>query len=95
MLDSGGFLIQMNNTLNIEAESIIELYSNIEGVFKVVLDHPLNPNQSNSTNRRKWLKTIYRLLRPSHRRHLHCRRQLAAEGADKIQVLQIGMDECG
>ncbi len=57
IMDSGGFSFQKKNELNIDPRDILELYELSRPDLGVVLDHPLNPSES---DRRRW---------PWHRRY--------------------------
>ncbi len=58
IMDSGGFSFQKKNELNIDPRDILELYELSRPDLGVVLDHPLNPSESDERNRERWLKTI-------------------------------------
>ena len=57
-IDSGGFLFQLNREMDVSAKEILELYKDIKGDLKVILDQPLNPNVSVTSNRKRWVKTF-------------------------------------
>lgn len=59
MMDSGGFLFQKRDKLDIDAERILEIYENVKPDIGVVLDYPLDPLKENDNiNHKRWLKTL-------------------------------------
>ena len=58
MMDSGGFLFQKKDQLNVDPIDIVDLYHSSKLDFGVVLDHPLNPTESNYLNNKRWKNTI-------------------------------------
>jgi len=58
MMDSGGFLFQKKDQLNVDPIDIVNLYHSSKPDFGVVLDHPLNPTASNYTNNKRWRNTL-------------------------------------
>jgi len=58
MMDSGGFLFQTKNRLDISPDIILDLYHKSRPDIGVILDYPLNPLQSSYINYRRWKKTI-------------------------------------
>jgi tRNA-guanine family transglycosylase len=57
-IDSGGFLFQMNREMDVSPEQIIKVYDDIHGDLKVILDQPLHPKVSLSSNKKRWVKTF-------------------------------------
>ena len=57
-LDSGGFLFQMNNSLSVKLDEVIEVYNSLRIDVGVVLDYPLNPNITYSGNLKRWNRTL-------------------------------------
>ena len=59
MLDSGGFLFQKRNEMNVNCREILNLYHNLNPDLGVVLDHPFSPELSIHENQiKRWTKTI-------------------------------------
>ncbi|HEC88415.1 MAG TPA: hypothetical protein ENI52_03770 [Thermoplasmata archaeon] len=58
MIDSGGFLFQKKNRLDVAPSDILDLYHMAKPELCVVLDHPLDPFQSQHKNYYRWKKTI-------------------------------------
>lgn len=58
MMDSGGFLFQQKNKLDVSPNTILDLYHLANPDIGVILDYPLNPLQSYYINYRRWKKTI-------------------------------------
>ncbi len=58
MMDSGGFIFQKKEELDVEPSKIIELYEKAGPDIGVVLDHPLSIQKSMSDNRKRWKKTL-------------------------------------
>jgi len=58
MMDSGGFLFQKKNEIDVSPDTILNLYHLAKPDIGVILDHPLNPLQSHHINYRRWKKTI-------------------------------------
>ena len=58
MMDSGGFLFQKKEELNIDPSTILELYEKAKPDIGVVLDHPLDPMQSDNINKKRWESTL-------------------------------------
>lgn len=58
MMDSGGFLFQKKDYLDISTSVILELYRESKPDIGVILDHPLNPLEPPHVNYRRWKKTI-------------------------------------
>lgn len=58
LMDSGGFLFQKKDNLDIDPLSIIELYEKSKPDLGVILDHPFNPSETNKSNQKRWEKTL-------------------------------------
>ncbi|MEM4729637.1 MAG: tRNA-guanine transglycosylase [Thermoplasmata archaeon] len=58
MMDSGGFLFQKKNNLDISPRTILNLYHEINPEIGVILDHPLNPSAPSYINYYRWKRTI-------------------------------------
>lgn len=58
MMDSGGFIFQKKEKLDIEPSQIIELYEKSKPDIGVVLDHPLSIQNSIKDNKKRWKKTL-------------------------------------
>jgi tRNA-guanine family transglycosylase len=58
MMDSGGFIFQKKEKIDIEPSKIIELYEKSKPDIGVVLDHPLSPEASDSNNQKRWNNTL-------------------------------------
>lgn len=58
LMDSGGFLFQKKEKIDIEPSNILELYEKSKPDIGVVLDHPLDPLQSNKLNKQRWEDTL-------------------------------------
>lgn len=58
MIDSGGFLFQRKEIMDVNPAEITELYSKAKPDIGVVLDHPLNPSADSTENKKRWLKTL-------------------------------------
>lgn len=58
LMDSGGFLFQKKDNLDIDPLSIIDLYENSKPDLGVILDHPFNPSETNKANQKRWEKTL-------------------------------------
>lgn len=58
MMDSGGFLFQKKDEININPAEILDLYYSLKPEFGVVMDHPMDPSKSFKVNHNRWLKTI-------------------------------------
>jgi queuine/archaeosine tRNA-ribosyltransferase len=57
-LDSGGFQLQRRPEQKISATEVLELHGAIRPDLGAVLDYPLDPCASATTNRRRWIKSI-------------------------------------
>ncbi|KAF5065578.1 Queuine tRNA-ribosyltransferase [anaerobic digester metagenome] len=58
LMDSGGFLFQKRDEIDIDPISIIELYEKSKPDLGVILDHPFNPSETNKANQKRWSKTL-------------------------------------
>lgn len=58
MMDSGGFLFQKKEEIDIDSEVILELYEDSKPDIGVVLDHPFDPINNDASNRKRWVKTL-------------------------------------
>jgi len=58
MMDSGGFIFQKKEKIDIEPSKIIELYEKSKPDIGVILDHPFSPEKSNSDNQKRWEQTL-------------------------------------
>lgn len=57
-MDSGGFLFQKKNKMDLDPNTILELYEASNPDIAAVLDHPLDPSQLTEVNNKRWLKTL-------------------------------------
>jgi tRNA-guanine family transglycosylase len=58
MMDSGGFLFQKKDNLDISPSTILNLYHKTKPDIGVILDYPLNPSEPYHINYYRWKKTI-------------------------------------
>lgn len=58
LMDSGGFLFQKKDDIDIDPLSIIDLYEKSKPDIGVILDHPFNPAENNKINKKRWQKTL-------------------------------------
>ncbi|AXV39090.1 tRNA-guanine transglycosylase [Methanobacterium sp. BAmetb5] len=58
LMDSGGFLFQKKDDLDIDPLLIIDLYEKSKPDLGVILDHPFNPSETNKANQKRWKKTL-------------------------------------
>jgi len=58
LMDSGGFLFQKKELIDVDPLEIINLYENCKPDLGVILDHPLNPKASKSGNLKRWNSTL-------------------------------------
>ncbi|MFW9995366.1 MAG: tRNA-guanine transglycosylase [Candidatus Odinarchaeota archaeon] len=58
LMDSGGFLFQKKQVMDIEPETISELYDRLKPDMAVILDHPFSPREDKETNKNRWKKTL-------------------------------------
>ncbi len=58
LMDSGGFMFQKKNKIDIDPLEIIELYEKANPDIGVILDHPFEPKNSNITNGKRWARTL-------------------------------------
>jgi tRNA-guanine family transglycosylase len=59
MMDSGGFLFQRHQSVDICTDKISDLYEKANVDIGVILDHPLDPTLTSSSNNRRWRRTLY------------------------------------
>lgn len=57
-MDSGGYLLQSNRRYSVGAKDVLSVYSAFSPDIAAVLDHPLRPASSLSTNRERWSRTF-------------------------------------
>jgi len=58
LMDSGGFLFQKKEIIDIKPSAILELYKNSCPDIGVILDHPLNPAETKKNNLKRWDLTL-------------------------------------
>jgi len=58
MMDSGGFLFLKKKCLTVTPDDILELYRSSKPDIGVILDHPLDPEETTKVNNRRWQKTL-------------------------------------
>ncbi|MHA2282186.1 MAG: tRNA-guanine transglycosylase [Promethearchaeota archaeon] len=58
LMDSGGFLFQKKQVMDIKPETISGLYEELKPDMAVVLDHPFSPKEDAKTNKKRWEKTL-------------------------------------
>ena len=58
MMDSGGFLFQKKEEMNLEPLKVLDLYEKSKPDIGVVLDHPFDPKSSNKSNQKRWDITL-------------------------------------
>jgi len=59
MIDSGGFLFQKKEIMDVDCKEILRLYNEIKPDIGVVLDHPFSPLNSAADNyNKRWKRTI-------------------------------------
>lgn len=58
LMDSGGYLFQKEEELNVDPLSIIDLYEKSKPDLGVILDHPFNPSEADTVNKKRWEKTL-------------------------------------
>jgi tRNA-guanine family transglycosylase len=58
LMDSGGFLFQKKNEIDVDPSLISDLYERSSPDLGVILDHPFNPAESDSNNRYRWENTL-------------------------------------
>jgi len=57
-MDSGGFLFQKKDKMDLDPEIILKLYETSKPDIAAVLDHPFDPSRPSRINNRRWLKTL-------------------------------------
>ncbi len=57
-LDSGGFLFQRTGKSKVDVNDLLILYKELVPEFAAILDIPLSPLATNTSNYRRWTKTI-------------------------------------
>lgn len=58
LMDSGGFLFQKKDDLDVDPLLILDLYERAKPDLGVILDHPFNPSETDKVNRKRWNKTL-------------------------------------
>lgn len=58
MMDSGGFLFQKKEEIELDPFKLVELYELSKPDIAVVLDHPFDPNVTNQINAKRWKSTL-------------------------------------
>lgn len=57
-MDSGGFVFQKKDKVDLDPSIILELYEASKPDIAAILDHPFDPSQPAKINSRRWLKTL-------------------------------------
>ena len=58
LMDSGGFLFQKKNDIDVDASTILQLYHDSDPDIGVILDDPFDLSKSRRINNRRWKVTI-------------------------------------
>lgn len=58
MMDSGGFLFQKKEEIDLNPLELLDLYEKSKPDIGVILDHPLDPKNTNQSNKKRWQETL-------------------------------------